>query len=125
MVIGTILGGITTWFHPTGVVIFGVLHGIGLSIICSLLFCRGRRRYAIAVGVLLIVLGALFKGITVSGPWLLWMGLRDRSMHMLDYYPLAPWMGATLLGLALGMTLYPGGRRSFSTINPSGQRCFV
>jgi uncharacterized membrane protein len=32
---------------------------------------------------------------------------------MVDWYPVFPWFGAALLGVFVGFTLWPGGRRRF------------
>ena len=38
----------------------------------------------------------------------------DISMHTIDYFPLFPWFGVALFGIAIGSILYKDGERRFS-----------
>jgi uncharacterized membrane protein len=48
---------------------------------------------------------------TFGTPWLLPLGFRPDAELGVDYYPLLPWFGFVLIGLALGGLLYPRGER--------------
>ena len=93
-------------------ILFGVLHCIGLSIILSPLVLRfGRANLALGAG---IILSAPFIE-RISGPLsLVWLGVHPADFASLDYVPLIPWFGVFLVGMSLGASLYPGGRRGFS-----------
>ena len=103
---------LATWlFIRNEVVLFGVLHCIGLSIAISPLFLRfGRANLAIGAG---IMLTAPFID-RIPGPLsLVWLGVHPTDFASLDYVPLVPWFGVFLVGMSLGALLYPGGRRGF------------
>ena len=93
-------------------VLFGVLHGIGLSIVLSPLFLRlGRANLPLGAGIILL---APFIE-RIPGPLsLAWLGVHPADFASLDYVPLVPWLGVFLVGMSLGASLYPGGRRGFS-----------
>ncbi len=103
---------VATWlFVRPEFVLFGVLHCIGLSIALSPLFLRfGRWNLAIGAGIMLIA--PLIDSIPGPLP-LAWLGVHPADFASLDYVPLFPWLGVFLVGMSLGATLYPGGRRVF------------
>jgi uncharacterized membrane protein len=89
---------------------FGILHCIAASMFLGPLFVR--------LGLLNIPLGigAIWAGFflderTFSTPWLMPLGFRSDAELGVDYYPLLPWFGIVLIGLALGGLLYPKGQR--------------
>jgi uncharacterized membrane protein len=53
------------------------------------------------------MVGILFSTITISNPFLFWIGLKTPSFYTLDYFPLLPWFGVVLIGLFLGQKIYP------------------
>jgi uncharacterized membrane protein len=92
---------------------FGILHLIGLSIIIAYPFLPPRRVWLnLALGVLLIGLGAVIPPLGIDMPWLEWLAPTPGSG--VDYAPLIPWFGRVLIGVFLGNLLYPGGARRFS-----------
>ncbi|MEW6447517.1 MAG: heparan-alpha-glucosaminide N-acetyltransferase [Bacillota bacterium] len=93
-----------------GTVLFGVLHLIGLSVICAyplLRFGRGN----LVFGLAFILLGSFLARVPVDYPCLGWLGLRPVELYMLDFVPVFPWFGVVLLGIGTGGLLYPGGAR--------------
>jgi uncharacterized membrane protein len=62
----------------------------------------------------LIGIGAYLNFQAVAFPWLIWLGLPQSGVRMVDYYPLLPWAGVALLGVAIGNTLYPASTRRFA-----------
>ena len=42
------------------------------------------------------------------------LGIYPKAIDMVDYYPLIPWFGVVLLGIAVGKWIYPNGTRLFS-----------
>lgn len=89
---------------------FGILHAIGASIALAPFVARlGVWNAPLGVGV--IVVGLLLKDERSDIPGLLILGLRPSDGAGVDYYPLLPWFGLVLLGIAAGSILYPDGRR--------------
>ncbi len=98
---------IVTWIYPhEGFIVFGVLHCISLSIILSYWFIP-RPTFALTTGGFLIILGVFFNQITISSPYLFWIGLKTKSFYTLDYFPLLPWLGVVLIGVFIGQKMYP------------------
>jgi uncharacterized membrane protein len=95
-----------------GMVAFGILHLIGVSIILA--YPLLNYRFAnLFLGVSIIAVGWYMRAQDVSseGPWLLPLGVVPANLPMPDYRPLLPWFGVVLLGLFAGNVLYGGGRR--------------
>jgi uncharacterized membrane protein len=104
---------LVTWlFLRNEFILFGVLHCIGLSIALSPLVLRfGRANLPLGAGIILL---APFID-RITGPLsLAWLGIHPADFASLDYVPLVPWFGVFLVGMSLGASLYPGGRRDFS-----------
>jgi uncharacterized membrane protein len=104
---------LATWLMiGEGMIIFGILHLIGLSIIIAPFFIRlGCANLMVGIGVVLIGIGLS----AFEGPiWLAWIGLHPSWFYSLDYEPLFPWFGLVLIGIAVGSALYPEGKRLFA-----------
>jgi uncharacterized membrane protein len=84
---------------------FGILHLIGLSMLLAYPFLR-LGPWNLALGAGLIAAGRLLQEVTVDAPWLLWLGLRPQNFYTVDYFPLLPWFGVVLIGLAVGDLVY-------------------
>lgn len=90
---------------------FGILHCIGVSMLIAPLLWRLGPWVAL-LGVGAIAAGLALHNIEVGTSWLAWLGLRpDSGSAGVDYYPLLPWIGPVLIGLAVGALLYPRGER--------------
>lgn len=109
-----------TWiFLSNDLIIFGVLHLIGVSIILSYPFIR--YRYSnLAIGVIIIAIGLYLAEFTFDFYWLVWLGFAPQNFYMLDYFPILPWFGLVLLGIFLGNTLYRNYQRRFNLPDISG-----
>lgn len=106
---------------PSGAVLFGVLHLIGLSVILSLFFIRFEK-LNLLLGLLIIAAGFYLETFTFEFPWLLWLGFVPSGFFTLDYFPLLPWFGFMLLGLFFGKKLY--GKRTSKAKHPAGSGLF-
>ncbi|NBN77061.1 DUF1624 domain-containing protein [Microvirga tunisiensis] len=95
-----------TWYVlGDGMVRFGILHAIAASSLVALPFTRLHPAAAALAGAGVLALPALAAGPAFDGPLWLWTGLGDPGVASVDYVPLAPWTGATLLGVAAGLLL--------------------
>jgi uncharacterized membrane protein len=95
-----------------GVVAFGILHLIGVSIILA--YPLLRYRYAnLFLGLSIIAVGVYMRieGFSSESPWLLPFGVVPENLVMPDYRPLLPWFGVVLLGLFAGNIIYSDGKR--------------
>src|SRR5215211_1190103 len=95
-----------------GVVAFGILHLIGVSIILAYPFLR-LRLANLVLGTLIFVAGQyiLARGLDSQSFWLLPFGIVPEGVIMPDYRPLLPWFGIVLIGLFFGNVVYGDGRR--------------
>jgi uncharacterized membrane protein len=90
-----------------GVIAFGILHLIGVSIILAYPFLR--LRFAnLALGTLIFAAGqyVLAQDFYSQSFWLLPFGVVPEGMIMPDYRPLLPWFGVVLIGLFFGNVVY-------------------
>lgn len=96
---------------PEDAIKFGILQCIGVSMLLAP-FALPLGYWAAPLGVAVIATGLAIGDATTSG-WLgMPFGLPPATDALgVDYYPLLPWFGLVLAGLALGRLLYPAGRR--------------
>lgn len=94
---------------------FGILHLIGVSIILATPFLWAPAAVSAIAGVIVILAGAYVQtgNVTTSFAWLIPFGIVPAGVNMVDYYPLLPWFGLALLGIAAGKTFYPQAVRQF------------
>ncbi|MEZ4860608.1 MAG: heparan-alpha-glucosaminide N-acetyltransferase [Caldilineaceae bacterium] len=98
------------WATGFGYVHFGVLHLIGVAIILAYPLIE-YRWVNLGSWALFFWLGGAIRGTYLDHNWLDWLGFHTRLYAPLDYFPLIPWFGVVLLGVAIGNTLYtPQGR---------------
>jgi len=108
---------LATWlFIGNGFVIFGILHFIGLSVIIGYFLVRFKV-INLLLGIIIIILGFGLWTMVFDFPWLLWLGLRPSGFYSIDYFPMLPWFGVFLFGLAFGNRFYPSGKRCFRIMN--------
>jgi uncharacterized membrane protein len=103
----------TYFFVPTEWVRFGILHHAGVAIILAFFFMRLPALLVALIGLGFIALGTYFSSLPGPSEWLLPFGLVPRGLGMVDYYPLLPWFGVALLGVAFGKSAYANGARRF------------
>jgi uncharacterized membrane protein len=95
-----------------GVVAFGILHLIGVSIILAYPFLR-LRFTNLMLGVLMFAAGQyiMAQDLYSQSFWLSPFGVVPEGVVMPDYRPLLPWFGVVLIGLFFGNVVYGDGRR--------------
>jgi uncharacterized membrane protein len=102
-----------TWIVlPNEMIVFGILHLIGVSIILAYPFLN-LKLPNVALGIVCIAFGMLLRGFDVDTPWLVWLGT-DPTFFMLDYWPIFPWFGVILLGIFAGNVLCGDRRKQTS-----------
>lgn len=89
---------------------FGILHFLGISMVLALPFLRFGV-WNFFWGLLVFVGSFMLKGVSVVGDWWFPLGLTTSGFNSLDYFPLFPWFGLFLWGVAWASWFYEGGRR--------------
>lgn len=117
---GMVVTAVTWLALDSGTVVFGILHFIGLAIILALPFTKMKAGISAALGLACILAGQLLGKRTFSFPWLLWLGFIPANFYSIDYFPLLPWFGVMLAGVAAGRLLYAEKRRRFGLPDWSG-----
>ncbi|WP_428523802.1 heparan-alpha-glucosaminide N-acetyltransferase [Roseibium sp.] len=84
---------------------FGILHCIAVSSLIALPFTRLPLLYALVASAIILALPHWASSSVFDGDMWLWTGLGTPAMPSVDYVPLAPWTGATLLGVALSKAI--------------------
>lgn len=110
---GVIITIFTFVFLSNGVILFGILHLIGVSIIISYPLLEYKYKN-LGLGLLIIAVGSYLGNFTFNTPYLLWLGFEPRSFFSFDYFPLLPWFGVVLIGIFSGNLIYPHGKREFN-----------
>jgi uncharacterized membrane protein len=109
---------LTTIVLPDRPIMFGVLHCIGCCIILSIPFIKFKAAGNAVLATSIIIAG-IFIGtyFTVENPNILQLatGIHESNIgqHTIDYFPLLPWLGVCILGIALGNILYKDNKRRF------------
>lgn len=110
--LGLIITLVTFLFLDDGFVVFGVLHCIGLSILFSTVFLR-YKLLNLVFGVLFLGLGIFLQTMTFEFNYLFWLGFIPSNFYTVDYFPVLPWFGFVLIGLAFGNSFYSDYQRKF------------
>lgn len=118
--LGMVITAVTYVAVGDGFVVFGILHLLGAALILAYPFVGRSPWLSTALGAGLYLLGAYLNTLSLTVPWLVWLGVPQTGRDMVDYYPLLPWFGVALLGVAAGRWLYPGGQRTFRLPDLSG-----
>ncbi len=98
---------VTYLFMGRGFIVFGVLHLISVSLLLAYPFLR-LHGVNFLFGLSFILAGLFLQSLSVDFPWLLWLGLAPMDFRSVDYFPLLPWFGVILIGVAFGDLFYRG-----------------
>jgi uncharacterized membrane protein len=110
---GMLITALTLVFLKQGFIWFGVLHLIGIGIILAHFLLR-YRFLNLFCGILIVLIGIYLQTLAFDFSFMLWLGMRPVGFFSVDYVPIFPWFGMILIGMFLGNTLYPKGKRCFT-----------
>jgi uncharacterized membrane protein len=115
---------LATWlFLPSGFIIFGILHFIGLAIILAYPLLKLNEKYKymnMIMGLIIIISGVYLNNMAFDFNWLLWLGFIPQNLYTLDYFPILPWLGVVCLGIFTGSLLYNDYKRKYIIPDLSG-----
>lgn len=105
---------LVTWvFVPVEFIRFGIIHFFAVATVISLFFVK-LGKWNLPIGVLIILSGLYLNTIESTNPFLLPLGLLTIGIKTLDYFPLLPWFGVVLIGIAIGDYVYTKGKVVFN-----------
>ncbi len=94
---------IVTWFTDAGTfVYFGILHLIAVGSVLAVPFLALPAWASAVAAVIVIAFGNAFFTPLLDPAWLAWIGFAVEPQPTVDYYPIFPWFGALLAGVAIG-----------------------
>ncbi len=89
---------------------FGILHLIATAMLVVLPLTVRLGAWNAVLGAAAVAVGLVLKEMGSDVPGALVLGF-DPGETGVDWYPLLPWIGASLVGVAVGAVLYPDGER--------------
>lgn len=92
---------VTRIVFPSAFVYFGILHAIAVASLIGLLFLRAPVIQTVIIGAAIIVLGMTISDPAFDPRWLAWIGFASSPAVSNDFVPVFPWVGLTLIGMAL------------------------
>jgi uncharacterized membrane protein len=97
-----------TWLiAPDEPILFGILHCIVAASLIAAPLLAAPGWASAAVGALFVAAPRLYSSATFDPTAMLWLGLGTREPATLDWRPLLPWAGVTLIGLGVGKLALP------------------
>jgi len=88
-------------------ILFGILHCIAVASLVAALFVAAPFWAALAAGALMIAAPFVYASPTFNAPALIWLGFATAAPSTLDWRPLLPWAGVTLVGLGAARAAAP------------------
>lgn len=110
---------VTTFLLPKTPISFGILHFLAISMLLAPLLVRLSWKIAFGIGVCSILLGFFIKTLIIGTNVLAPIGLTNGHFLSLDYYPLFPWIGVTLLGISFGTLILQSSFRNLLLLLPA------
>ncbi len=97
---------LVTWvFAPGEFIRFGIIHFFAVATVLSLFFVK-LRKYNLPIAFVIILCGLYLNTIESTNAFLLPFGVLTQGIKTLDYFPLLPWFGIVLIGMAIGDYVY-------------------
>lgn len=88
-------------FMPKTYVRFGILHFLGIGMLLSPYLLRLKPLVLLLIGVVIGITGHWAAAADVPHAWFLPLGLTYRGFSSIDYYPLFPYLSATIIGILI------------------------
>jgi len=99
--LGLLITLVTSIAVPGSNIVFGILHFLGVSILADHFFRDLAAWKLITMGTFIIIAGPYVSGVNMPNNFLVPLGLFEKNFSSFDYYPLIPWFGLFLYGMAL------------------------
>ena len=93
---------IVTWFiFPGSFIYFGILHSVAVASLVGLVFLKMPSLVTFMIGVFVFVAPIFYTSTVFDTRWLAWIGFASIPPRSDDFVPIFPWLGLTLIGMAL------------------------
>ena len=95
----------------TDYVLFGIMHFMALSGLVGyfVLKLNPKISHLILGGITLMFAGLFVQMVDGQNYFFMWLGFVPYEYHAVDYFPLMPWFGLTMIGIAIGKTIFSRG----------------
>jgi Predicted membrane protein len=107
---GLVISAVTRVVLGEAFILYGILHLVGTALLLGPLLWRVRR-FALPLGVAFVAAGPYLDAragqLDALVPWAIPLGVRPAGYAAVDYFPLVPWLGVILLGMAVGQWARP------------------
>ena len=97
----------TVFAAPDQPILFGILHCIAAASLLAAPFLLAPAWAALAAGAVALAAPHFLSAAAFNAPALVWVGLGTEEPNTLDWRPLLPWAGVTLIGLGLARLAPP------------------
>lgn len=98
---------------PEGTILFGILHLLGAMALLLWWLRKLPAGILVVLGCGMVITGFWLNTIMLDHPWLIWLGLLEDGRYMVDWYPVLPWGGFGVLGIATGRLLFINGQSRY------------
>lgn len=92
------------FLFPEAFVYYGILHAIAVSSVVGLAFLKLPAFVVIVAGLAVMALPSFISLSALDTRWLAWIGFAQSPASSIDFVPVFPWLGLTLLGVASAKT---------------------
>lgn len=92
---------------------FGILHLLGISMMLNPLFSILPRLALIPLALFSFWIGQILKSSSSNTAWLLPIGVTYPDFSSIDYYPIFPYIGVTIIGVFFFRTFYTNSKGFF------------
>ncbi|MEW5953871.1 MAG: heparan-alpha-glucosaminide N-acetyltransferase [Bacillota bacterium] len=105
---------VTSLVLPGSNIVFGILQFLGVCFLLYPVFKNLTPSLLLTIGAAIIFTGQLTSQLSVSHNWLAPLGFYGPDFSSVDYFPLIPWLGIFLMGIAIRKTVYKENKSLFN-----------
>ena len=92
---------------PGSNIVFGILPFLGVCLLLYPVAARISPYLLMVIGAAILLSGDFMASLPAGHKWLAPLGLRTPAFYSADYFPMLPWWGLFLWGIAIGKLVYP------------------